>query len=78
MQIIDDEKAAGWYKCKVKSGECQHENFLTTAATAGEIYSDLYRTQKMNSDLIWRNTFIIVGDSSWYTTPIHETNQGNA
>ena len=28
------KKAAGWYKCKVKSGECQHENFLTTAATA--------------------------------------------
>ena len=45
---------------------------------SGEISSDLYRTQKMISNLIWGTTLIIVSDSSWYTTQIHETNQGNA
>ena len=35
MQIIDDEKAQpADINAKSSRGECQHENFLTTAATA--------------------------------------------
>ena len=64
-----------WWVLGKSLGICLFSFAASTGA--GEISSDLYRTHKMNSNLIWRNTFIIVGDSSWYTSPIHETNQGN-
>ena len=51
---------------------------MDCVGSLGEISSDLYRTKNMMSKLISRNSLTSVGNISWFSTPIEETELGNS